>query len=367
MSLRVILTTGGTGGHIFPALATAQAILKKRPDAQILFIGGLYGPEKDIVEKAGIAFVGLPVRGVMGRGLKALSALASISTGIGQSMNIVREFRPHVTMGFGGYACFAAVFAAWLLRCPCALHEQNAIPGAANKLLGRIARKICLSWPQPDGNPGFPPEKCVMTGNPIRTEIMDAVAEPGQKRLFIMGGSLGARALNSMVVGMLPQLKDAGISILHQTGAKEYDAVCEGYAAAGWSPEEISLTVRPFIDDMAAAYAQCSLAFCRAGATSMAELAATGTPAVYVPFPFAAHDHQTSNARTMQGAGGGILLPQDEAQAMAEKGELAPMLISLLGDGARLAAMREGARTLARPDAAEAVADILIDLAGSGR
>ncbi|MCQ2444541.1 MAG: glycosyltransferase [Mailhella sp.] len=157
MSLRFILTTGGTGGHIFPALATAQAVLAKHPDAQILFIGGLYGPEKDLVEKAGIAFVGLPVQGFMGRGLKALSALASMSTGIGQAMNVVREFRPHAVMGFGGYAAFAAVFAAWLLRCPCALHEQNAIPGQANRLLGRIAKKICLSWPQPQDRPGFDP------------------------------------------------------------------------------------------------------------------------------------------------------------------------------------------------------------------
>ena len=128
MALRIILTTGGTGGHIFPALAVAEALRRKHPDAEILFIGGLYGPEKELVEKAGIAFVGLPVRGFIGRGLKALSALAAMSTGIGQAMNVVREFRPHAVMGFGGYAAFAAVFAAWLLRCPCGLSHPGSGP-----------------------------------------------------------------------------------------------------------------------------------------------------------------------------------------------------------------------------------------------
>ncbi|MCQ2444540.1 MAG: hypothetical protein MJ061_03500 [Mailhella sp.] len=207
-----------------------------------------------------------------------------------------------------------------------------------------------------------------MTGNPIRTEIM-GVAETEKRglSLLVMGGSLGAKALNSMIVDMLPELKEAGIDIIHQTGRREYDAVRRGYAEAGWTEEEISRTVRPFIDDMAGTYARSALAFCRAGATSMAELAATGTPAVYVPFPFAAHDHQTANARAMQDAGGGVLLPQEEASAMSSRKELAPMIISLLRDEAALASMRAGARSLARPDAASAVADILIDLAGSGR
>lgn len=367
MAFRFIITTGGTGGHIFPALAVVEALKKKCPDAEILFIGGLYGPEKDIVEKAGIAFVGLPVRGFIGRGLKALSALAAMSTGIGQAMNIVREFKPHAVMGFGGYAAFASVFAAWLLRVPCGLHEQNAIPGAANRILGKMAARVCLSWPQPQGHISFPPERCLLTGNPIRSTIAALGNGKGYsdnpRRLLVMGGSLGARAINEMVIKMLPELQAAGIAITHQTGKSEFDSVCEGYRKAGFSEDELSAMVHPFIDDMARAYRECDLALCRAGATSMAELAATGTPAVYVPFPFAAHDHQTGNARAMQDAGGGILLPQQDAVRMSEEGALAPMLIELLRDHGRLAAMQEGARSLARPEAANTVADELIALA----
>ena len=369
MALRIILTTGGTGGHIFPALAVAEALRRRHPDAEILFIGGLYGPEKELVEKAGIAFVGLPVRGFIGRGLKVLSALAAMSTGIGQAMNVVREFRPHAVMGFGGYAAFASVFAAWLLRCPCGLHEQNAIAGQANRLLGRMVRRICLSWPQPAQNASFPSERCVFTGNPIRSGIAalgrEKPGHEGSPRLLVMGGSLGARAINELVVGMLPELRAAGISILHQTGKGEYENVRAAYLAAGCSEAETDAMVKPFLHDMTAAYRDCDLALCRAGATSMAELAATGTPAVFLPFPQAAHDHQTENARAMQEAGGGILLPQKEAQAMHAEGRLAPMLIELLNDRARLASMREGALSLTRPEAADAVAEEILRLANS--
>ena len=367
MAFRFIITTGGTGGHIFPALAVIESLRKKCPDAEILFIGGLYGPEKELVEKAGVAFVGLPVRGFIGRGLKALSALAAMSTSIGQAMNIVKEFKPHAVMGFGGYAAFASVFAAWLLRCPCGLHEQNAIPGAANRLLGKMVRRICLSWPQPADRISFPPERCLFTGNPIRSGIAalaDAERnEDAQPCLLVMGGSLGARAINEMVIGMLPELRAAGISLLHQTGKNEFESVCEGYRKAGCTEDEIASMVRPFIYDMALAYQGCDLALCRAGATSMAELAATGTPAVFIPYPFATHDHQTGNARAMQEAGGGVLLPQQDAIKMAEEGRLAPMLIELMHDKVRLDAMRKGALSLARPEAADAVADELIALA----
>lgn len=366
MALRIILTTGGTGGHIFPALAVAEALRRRHPDAELLFIGGLYGPEKELAEKAELAFVGLPVRGFIGRGLKALSACAAMSTGIGQAMRVVRAFQPHAVMGFGGYAAFAAVFAAWLLRCPCALHEQNAIPGAANKLLGKLVRRICLSWPQPGGNAGFPPERCVLTGNPIRSGIaaLGRQERPAKEEgvLLIMGGSQGARAINTLVVRMLPELRAAGVRILHQTGKNEYETVRQGYLDAGCSPEETDIMVKPFIHDMTGAYAASRLALCRAGATTMAELAATGTPAIFLPFPQAAHDHQTANARAMEQAGGGLLLPQEKAEALLGEGRLASLIIDLYRDSARLDAMRRGAFSLARPEAADAVATELLSL-----
>ncbi len=368
MALRIIITTGGTGGHIFPALAVIEALRKRRPDIEILFVGGEYGPERDIVQRAGVSFEGLPVRGFIGRGPRAVAAMFAMAAGIVRAMGIVRRFSPDAVMGFGGYAAFASVFAARLMGRPAALHEQNAIAGAANRILGRMVKRVCLSWNQPAVGASFPQEVCVLTGNPIRADIatlgtLHRVRE-GAPRLLVMGGSQGARAINNMVVSMLPALREAGVDILHQTGANEYESVRRGYLEAGVPAEETDRIVHPFIHDMAKAYAECDLALCRAGATSMAELAATGTPAVFIPFPYAAHDHQTSNARAMEEAGGGILLPQKKAEAMAADGSLAPMLIDLLKDGERLDAMRKGALSLARPDAADSVASVLLALAG---
>lgn len=364
MPFRIIITTGGTGGHIFPALAVAEALRKKHPDVELLFVGGMYGPEKELAARAGVPFRGLPVRGFLGRGFKALSAGAAMLAGVGKALFIVRSFRPDAVMGFGGYAAFASVFAACLLGRPCALHEQNAVPGAANRILGRMVKRICLSWPQRSDDPSFPPDRCVLTGNPIRAGIaaLGDQAREGGMRLLVMGGSQGALAINNMVISMLPALREAGVDIVHQTGAGEYENVRLGYLEAGFSAEETDEIVRPFIHDMAAVYASSTLALCRAGATSLAELAATGTPSVLIPFPFAAHDHQTGNARAMQDAGGGILLPQKDAQRMCEEKSLAPMLIDLLKDKNRLAAMRKGALSLARPQAASDVADELLGL-----
>lgn len=364
MSFRIIITTGGTGGHIFPAIAVAEALRKKHPDMELLFVGGMYGPEKDLAARAGLPFKGLPVRGFLGRGVKALSAGFAMLASVWKALFIVRSFRPDAVMGFGGYAAFASVFAAHLLGRPCALHEQNAVPGAANKILGNMVKRICLSWPMRKGESPFPPERCTLTGNPIRA-IIAAIGEKERAcdmHLLVMGGSQGAHAINNMVISMLPALKEAGVNIVHQTGAGEYENVRLCYMKAGFSTEETDTIVRPFIHDMAAVYASSSLALCRAGATTLAELAATGTPSVLIPFPFAAHDHQTSNAIAMQDAGGGILLPQKDAQRMCEEKKLAPMLIGILKDKERLASMRKGALSLARPQAANAVADELLSL-----
>ena len=243
MALRVILTTGGTGGHIFPALAVAEALKKRLPETEILFVGGLYGPEAELAARAGLEFHGLAVRGMLGRGVKALSAAGAMVRGIVQARTLIGRRRPDVVMGFGGYAAFATVFAAFTRGLPTGIHEQNAIPGAANRLLGRVARRICLSLP--DLGHAFPSAKCIMTGNPIRADIA-ALGKPGVReallkqkagrerpRLLIMGGSQGARALNSLGIIMLARLRDAGVDILHQTGPKDLDRVRAAYRSHG--------------------------------------------------------------------------------------------------------------------------------------
>lgn len=386
MALRVILTTGGTGGHIFPALAVAEALKKRLPDVYIIFVGGLYGPEKQLVEKAGLEFYGLPVRGMLGRGFKAIPALWAMARGLVQAFRRLHEWKPDAVMGFGGYAAFATVCAAWMRGRPTGIHEQNAIPGAANKILGKMVRRICLSWPN---NSYFPAQRSVLTGNPIRQDIAavgghddngdplavsnpDAIKAISRKtrtsapRLLIMGGSQGAKAINSLAVTMLSQLRNAGVHILHQTGPADLDRTREAYKSHGYSQEDVNEMVVPFIYDMASAYAQADLALCRAGATTLSELAATGTPALLIPFPYAAHDHQTGNARAMASTGldlspdgGALLVPENEIYER----DMAALLLSLLQDHPRLDAMSAAARTLARPDAASAVADEIIKLA----
>ncbi|MCH5276429.1 MAG: undecaprenyldiphospho-muramoylpentapeptide beta-N-acetylglucosaminyltransferase [Desulfovibrionaceae bacterium] len=382
MALRVILTTGGTGGHIFPALAAAEALKKRLPDADILFVGGLYGREQELAEKAGLPFLGLPVRGMLGRGLKALPAAWAMLGGIVRAWSHIHKWKPDVVMGFGGYAAFATVFAAWLRGRPTGLHEQNAVPGAANSILGRLVRRVCLSWPQPEGRAAFAPVKCVLTGNPIRAEIaaVGGVSDngdplsvhPGSDRhpsrrrdaagrptLLIMGGSQGAVAVNSLAISLLSSLRDAHVDILHQTGPKDLDRVRAAYQAHGYTTEDVQDRVLPFIDDMAAAYAWADLVLCRAGATTLAELACTGTPSVLVPFPFAAHDHQTGNARAMEDAGGAVLVPERDL----EDRDMSALILGLLRDAERRERMAAGARSLARPEAAGSVADEIIKLA----
>ncbi len=383
MALRVILTTGGTGGHIFPALSTAEALKKRLPDVEILFVGGLYGPEGTLARKHGLPFAGLPVRGMLGRGLKMIPAAWAMLRGVVRAWRLVRAFKPDVVMGFGGYAAFATVLAAWLCGLPTGIHEQNAIPGAANRLLGKLVRVICLSLP--DLAQAFPSGRTVMTGNPIRADIAalnpaDNTPEEtgdllmaGRKRAFapdlkqsdgvpsllIMGGSQGALALNSLGISLLAALRDAGARVLHQTGPRDLERVRAAYIAHGFSPESAEDAVVPFIDDMAAAYRSADLALCRSGATTLAELAATGTPAVLVPFPHAAHDHQTMNARAAENAGAAVLIPESELAGR----DMAALVLALLRNPEKLDAMGRAARSLAKPQAAAAVADEIIRLA----
>lgn len=354
---RIILTTGGTGGHIFPALAVAEEVRRRYPDTQILFAGSAHGPEGELARKAGLEFVGLPVRGLLGRGVRAIGAAANMARAFVKAVALVRRFKPQVVAGFGGYAAFAPVAAARFCGVPVVVHEQNAIAGVSNKVLGRMATRVCLSMP---GTEGFSAEKCVLTGNPVR----EAVAAVGQsphdfqgRRLLIMGGSQGATALNMCIVKALGRLGDAGVQLLHQTGTRDLDGVRAAYAAAGLDP----LSVQAFITDMPAAYDWADLVLCRAGATSVAELAAAGRPAVLVPFPFATHDHQTHNARQMAEAGAAMLVAERDMPSV----DVVALLLRLLQEPGTLRAMSGAARSRAQTHAAAAVVDQLEQISSS--
>lgn len=347
---KILLTTGGTGGHIFPALAVAEELRRRWPGTSLLFVGSQYGPEGRLCALAGVPFVGLPVRGLLGRGVRAVGAAARMGVAVGKAVALVRDFQPGVVAGFGGYAAFAPMLAGRLLGVPCILHEQNAVAGTSNRLLARLARKVCVSLPDTQG---FPPEKCVLTGNPVRAAIAGVAqlrgSGRGTRRLLVLGGSQGAHSLNLLLPGLLERLRADGVEIRHQCGERDLAATRAAYAEHGYAPSCVSA----FIDDMAEAYAWADLALCRAGASTVAEVCAAGLPSVLVPFPAAIHDHQTRNAAVLARAGAARLVPEREFGST----DMASLLGELLRDAARRDDMARAALALACPDAAAAVAD----------
>lgn len=376
----ILLTSGGTGGHIFPALAVAEALKARAPEVHIVFIGGLYGPERKLVEKAGLEFVGLPVQGVLGRGLNGIKALGGLLQQGWKCRNLLKTLNPSVVAGFGGYASIPALLGGKLIGLPLLIHEQNSIPGLSNRLMGKLAQRVCLSLEE--SQEFFKADKCLLTGNPVRANIsamVESDRSSPERRLLVLGGSLGAKAINAAVLKALPKLMEAGVEVLHQCGEADFAAMSEGCTAlglpvddlqecAGWvdqaefSGRNPQYRLMPFIDDMSKAYSLADLVLSRAGATSIAELCAAALPSILVPFPYATHDHQTHNARALEKAGAAILLPQ--SQLTQYDFDLASMVVQLFNDPVTLAKMSEAARNLAKVDAAEAVAQEILRLGG---
>ena len=393
---RVILTTGGTGGHIFPALAIAEEVRRRYPKAVLLFMGGQYGQEADLAVKAGLDFMGLPVRGVMGRGIKGVGAAFAMGRGVLTALGAIRKMKPQLVVGFGGYAAFAGVLAARIAGVRTAVHEQNSYPGMSNRLLGKVVDRVFLSMPDNAGF--FNPDKTVLVGNPVRADI-NALNEKGHKRfgpgahenglpeqgfdggdgspgssgvnnigareveqesplpsrraphLLVLGGSLGARAVNDGMIAAIGRLLETDMEIRHQTGQADYERVRAAYqqVKAG------HVRVEPFITDMAKAYSWADLVFCRAGASTLAEVTAAGLPAVLAPFPGAAQDHQRHNARFLEKQGGAIIMEQE--QFLHNYNALADILIDVLRDKARLEAMAACSFAAAKPHAARDLVD----------
>jgi UDP-N-acetylglucosamine--N-acetylmuramyl-(pentapeptide) pyrophosphoryl-undecaprenol N-acetylglucosamine transferase len=351
---RVMLTTGGTGGHIFPALAVAATLRERHPGVEILFVGG-EGPEGRLAREAGLDFAGLPVRGVLGRGLKAVPALARMAASLFSALALVRDFKPQVVAGFGGYAGFCPVLAAWMLRVPTAVHEQNSVPGVTNRILARLAARALVSYP--DDSRAFPSGKVLITGNPVRPEIAAQAQTKSSRvvpsRILVLGGSQGAKAVNRVVVTAWPRLAGAGFELWHQTGSSDYESVSHLYRGMD------NVRVEPFIAGMAAAYDWADLVIGRAGASTLAELAVMGLPSVLVPFPHATHDHQSVNASYLSRAGAAVVVTEKDLNAQ----RLAETVLGLMGDADKLTAMGRAALSQGKPDAAGLIADELLRLA----
>lgn len=302
-----LIMAGGTGGHIFPGLAVAEALRER--GWRVHWLGGPDSMESRLVPPRGFAFETVDFSGVRGKGLKTLFLLPlRLLKAFWQSLQVVRRVQPDVVVGLGGYITFPAGMMAVLLGKPLVLHEQNSVAGMANKILAGVADRVFTAFPKVMA-------KGRWVGNPLRagftTQPSPAerfAGRNGPLRVLVVGGSLGAKALNDTVPQALARIPEAQRpQVIHQSGAKQIDALREAYQAAAVQAE-----LTPFIDDTATAFADADLIICRAGASTVTEIAAVGAAAVYVPFPHAVDDHQTTNARFLVEAGGGWLLPQTE-------------------------------------------------------
>jgi UDP-N-acetylglucosamine--N-acetylmuramyl-(pentapeptide) pyrophosphoryl-undecaprenol N-acetylglucosamine transferase len=361
--VRVLIAGGGTGGHLFPGIAMAEEIVR-RSGGEVLFVGTSRGIETRAVPAAGYALATLEVSGLKRMGLWAtLRGLLRLPLAIWRSFSILRRFRPDVVVGVGGYASGPMVLAAALLGYPTAIQEQNSVPGFTNRVLGKLVAAVFIAFE--DAARCFPSAKLVRLGNPVRGKIVAAlqgaaVAQmPSAKlRVLVVGGSQGARAVSELVVAAAPLLAEAGVdfSLVHQTGAADREKTSERYLALGLANR---VTVTAFIDDMAAAYAAADLVIARAGALTLAELAIAGKPAILVPLPTAADDHQSKNAAHFAEAGAAVVLDQRQASAA----DLVATVKALAVSPDKRAAMQAAMRSLARPRAAQEIVDRLEDLA----
>lgn len=353
-SAPVLIMAGGTGGHVFPGLAVAERL--RAQAIPVNWLGAQGGMEARLVPEHGLPFSGIAVSRLRGQGWASrLLAPWSLLRALWQALAVLRRLRPRSALALGGFASGPGGLAAWLLRIPLVVHEQNRIPGLTNRVLARLARCRLFAF----AGPHQQALRAEVVGNPVREAILALPvrarpADPARPRLLVLGGSQGARYLNQNLPLALAQLRLPGLQVRHQAGARNADTTTAAYRDAG-VPAEVS----PFIDDMAQAYAWADLVVCRSGALTVSELAAAGVGAVLVPFPHAVDDHQTANGQWLVEAGAAVLLQEADTDVT----RLADCLRELLADPARMAAMATAARSLAPIGAAEQVAARCLEVA----
>jgi len=355
--MRLLIAGGGTGGHLFPGIAIAEEFLARDPDNEVLFVGTEHGIEGRLLPRLGFRHEFITAAGIRRKNrLSQMKGLAMLLYGYSQSRKILRQFRPQLVLGVGGYASGPVLMAARGLQIRRFIHEQNAIPGLTNKFLSRFVEKIFISLEE--SRTFFPAEKLVLTGNPVRKEILAKMGqtegEPREKRttfnILVFGGSAGAHSINMAVSAALPLLREVRerLSITHQTGEKDLPEVRSAYQA-----EQLQGKVVPFIEDMAAAYGDADLIVCRAGATTIAEVTACGKPCIFIPYPHAVDDHQRLNAEALLKQGAGFMLLERELSGET----LAQLILDLMNDPRQLNVTGDNARGLARVEAARAIVD----------
>ncbi len=356
-----MLTGGGTGGHIYPALSVARCLAGD----ELLYVGTAEGPEASIVPAAGVPFRSVPSRKLSRRPTPGAIAAAAVSAwGVLRGAALLRSWRPQVVLGTGGYASAGVMFAAALLRLPTVVHEANLVPGRVNQLLARLVTRVAVTYEASAGS--FPAGKTVVTGMPVREDLLTADPDraraalgldPGRPLLLVSGGSGGAQTLNRAVLAALPGLAELDLQVVHQTGKSHHEAVLR---EVGTPPP----FYRPlaYVNDMPALLQASTLILCRGGSSTLAEVTAVGLPAIVVPYPFAVADHQTGNARALVDAGAAVLVK--DAELTGER--LLTEVSALLTDRERLARMAAASRGQGKPDAARRVADLLRSVARGG-
>jgi UDP-N-acetylglucosamine--N-acetylmuramyl-(pentapeptide) pyrophosphoryl-undecaprenol N-acetylglucosamine transferase len=354
MTTRVLIMAGGTGGHVFPALAVADELRARQCD--VFWMGTENGIEAKLVPAAGYPLTFIHVKGLRGNGLMGwLLAPFKVLKAVYEAITAIKKLKPDVVLGMGGFASGPGGFAAWLLKAPVVIHEQNAIPGLTNRLLSNIAKQILEGFRQSFNT------SCgaVWVGNPVR-ESIEALASPDRRfsdrtgpiRILVLGGSLGAKALNKAVPQAMALNDQPNLfEIKHQSGQHHLSDCQQNYQGA-----TIKAEVTPFIDDMTSAYAWADLVICRAGALTIAELAASGVGALLIPYPYAVDDHQTHNAMALVMSGAAQLIPEDTLTADL----LQKQLSSFIGNRQKLLEMANAARSQAKLGTAKVVADICL-------
>jgi UDP-N-acetylglucosamine--N-acetylmuramyl-(pentapeptide) pyrophosphoryl-undecaprenol N-acetylglucosamine transferase len=357
--MKMLIAGGGTGGHLYPGVALAEEVTTRQTGNEVLFVGTQRGIEARVVPDLGYPIEFIDIAGLKGKGIFGMvRGMMRLPVALYQSLGILRRFDPDVAIGVGGYASGPVLIAAWLLRKPIAVLEQNTVPGVTNRILGKFAQQIYVMFESSKSY--FPPRKVVALGNPIRRQLLDNFLQskiPTNSRfnVLVLGGSQGAHALNLRMVEAASNLTDMRdrVRVVHQTGAADEELVRKGYADLGLDAE-----VRAFIDDMSSAYKRADLVVCRAGATTLAEVMVAKKASILIPYPYAADNHQELNARAMVEAGASLML--------IEKGldgrRLADEIRGLIGNADRIAKMEQAASRTGRPEAAREIVDACVEL-----
>jgi UDP-N-acetylglucosamine--N-acetylmuramyl-(pentapeptide) pyrophosphoryl-undecaprenol N-acetylglucosamine transferase len=361
--MRALIAAAGTGGHIYPGIAVAKEILRRDEKSQIRFVGTARGLENRLVPQAGFELSIIDSAGLKGVGAAArLRGMAKLPRSFSGARQIIREFRPDVVIGAGGYVSGPVLLTAALMNLPTIVLESNALPGWTNRNLARFVDKAAVSF---EASLPFFRGKGVVTGNPVRREFFEIPArqrEAGRLSILIFGGSQGAHAINEAMVAALPELEAQRkvLRITHQTGEADFEYVRSAYLDAGWGEQA---EVRRYIDDMVKSFAAADVVICRAGATTTAELIAAGKAAIMIPFPLAADDHQRKNAEVLENQGAARMILQNDLNG----GRLAKEIEQLVQLPDELVKMETASRKLARGDAAAAAVDLIQELVESAR